>query len=265
MNCKQIDEFLDAGARGATLPTSMDLHLEVCDRCRRLVAEFRQPVDSITVPDTVTLRIAGLLTQNLDPVTPVPAPSTFSLLLIGGTIALCVAVTAALGGHALAAMSLRQLLGSAAIMGGALALLALSIGRQVIPATQQRVTPWLLWVLVLAGLGCSVAVLFPWKGASDLSSVGWRCSIRGLLIAIMSGGIAAWTIRCGLALQADLLGATVGLLAGLTGVTVLQFNCPVLEAPHILVWHVGIVIVAATAGFLVGRLWSTLRFGLRKR
>jgi len=127
------------------------------------------------------------------------------------------------------------------------------------------VTPWLLWVLVLAGLGCSVAVLFPWKGASDLSSAGWRCSIRGLLIAIMSGGIAAWTIRRGLALQADLLGATVGLLAGLTGVTVLQFNCPVLEAPHILVWHVGIVIVAATAGFLVGRLWSTLRFGLRKR
>ena len=51
------------------------------------------------------------------------------------------------------------------------------------------------------------------------------------MIAILSGGLACWTIRRGVALQADVLGAMVGSLAGLAGVTVLQFNCPILEAP----------------------------------
>lgn len=265
MNCNQIDEFLDLGVNEAALPASVELHLSECQRCRRLVAAVHQSERPLQVPEAVTNRITGLMKQDLEPVTPVPASRTFGLLLIGGTVALCVAVTGMLGGHALAAMSLRQLAGSAAILGGGVALLALFIGRQIIPASRQPAAPWLVGAIVFAGLVCGIAVLFPWSGTSDLSSAGLRCSMRGLMIAIFSGGLACWTIRRGVALQADLLGAMIGSLAGLAGVAVLQFNCPILEAPHILVWHVGIVIVAATVGLLLGRLWSALQVGWRKR
>jgi hypothetical protein len=265
MNCSQIDEFLDLGVNEAVLPASVELHLSECERCRRLVAVVRQPDRPIHVSEAVADRITGLMKQGLEPVMPVPASRTFGLLLIGGTVALCVAVTGLMGGHALAAMSLRQLAGSATILGGGAALLALLIGRQIIPASRQPAAPWLQGAVVFVVLVCGIAVLFPWSGTSSLSSTGLRCSIRGLMIAIFSGGLACWTIRRGVALQADLLGAMIGLLAGLAGVAALQFNCPILEAPHILVWHVGIVIVAATVGLLLGRLWNALQVGSRKR
>src|SRR5207245_11592189 len=115
---------------------------------------------------SVTKRLCGLLTADREPVTPIPAARTFSSLLIGGFVALCAIVVVALGGHALAVMSVWQLLCTAAIISSGLVLLALSIGRQIIPGSPQPISPRLLWVVVLGGLVFGIALLFPWSRMS---------------------------------------------------------------------------------------------------
>jgi hypothetical protein len=45
---------------------------------------------------------------------------------------------------------------------------------------------------------------------------------------------------------------TGGAFAGLTGVGVLALCCPILNTPHILVWHLGVVLVAMFAGGIAG-------------
>ena len=60
--------------------------------------------------------------------------------------------------------------------------------------------------------------------------------------------------NAGAARLAPLLGATLGATAGLLGVTVLQFRCPLQNAPHLLVWHGGVLVVATVAGSAVALL-----------
>ena len=43
-----------------------------------------------------------------------------------------------------------------------------------------------------------------------------------------------------------------GAFGGLSGVAVLELHCANLEAPHILLWHVGVVPASALAGAFVG-------------
>lgn len=44
------------------------------------------------------------------------------------------------------------------------------------------------------------------------------------------------------------------MLAGLTGIAMLELHCPILKAPHIMFWHVEVVWVSGIGGWLVGRL-----------
>ena len=61
-------------------------------------------------------------------------------------------------------------------------------------------------------------------------------------------------VRRGAPLAVGTLGATIGAAAGLLGVTVLQFRCPLQEAPHLLVWHGGVLVLATVAGSAVALL-----------
>jgi hypothetical protein len=47
-------------------------------------------------------------------------------------------------------------------------------------------------------------------------------------------------------------GAATGLLASLAGTTALEIHCPNLDASHILVSHLGVAVLGAVAGLVVG-------------
>jgi hypothetical protein len=47
-------------------------------------------------------------------------------------------------------------------------------------------------------------------------------------------------------------GAATGLLAGLVGTSALEIHCPNLDAWHILVSHLGVAVLGAMAGLVVG-------------
>jgi hypothetical protein len=44
----------------------------------------------------------------------------------------------------------------------------------------------------------------------------------------------------------------VGLLSGLVGTSALEIHCPILDASHILMWHLGIAFLGAVIGLAAG-------------
>ena len=50
-----------------------------------------------------------------------------------------------------------------------------------------------------------------------------------------------------------------GAFAGLVGLAVLSLHCPVSNAPHVLAWHLPVVLVGVAGGAISG--WVAARFG----
>jgi hypothetical protein len=59
-------------------------------------------------------------------------------------------------------------------------------------------------------------------------------------------------LRRGAILSPSTTGAATGLLAGLVGTSVLEIHCPNLDARHILVSHLGVAMLCALAGLVIG-------------
>lgn len=60
-------------------------------------------------------------------------------------------------------------------------------------------------------------------------------------------------VRRGFVLDSAAAGAAAGAVAGLAGVLMLELHCPLLEAPHAMVWHVAVIPLCALAGAATGR------------
>jgi hypothetical protein len=68
-----------------------------------------------------------------------------------------------------------------------------------------------------------------------------------------SGAVLTWLwLRRGAAQSPKLMGATTCGFAGLIGVTVLEVHCPNLNLYHILVWHLGVILLSALGGLALG-------------
>jgi hypothetical protein len=59
-------------------------------------------------------------------------------------------------------------------------------------------------------------------------------------------------VRRGAILYPKFMGAAIGGLAGLIGLSVLEMNCSNLNVFHILVWHWGVVLLSSGVGALLG-------------
>ena len=103
---------------------------------------------------------------------------------------------------------------------------------------------------------CSVDPDRGYLSSSGPTRGSWKtvlaCLKNGLTYAI-PGGLLFWLlVRRGAILFPKLIGAAVGGLAGLIGLSVLEMNCPNLDVYHILVWHGGVVVISSAAGALLG-------------
>ena len=77
---------------------------------------------------------------------------------------------------------------------------------------------------------------------------GIACLEVGLLWAAPAAAGAWLLLRRGFAVDHKAAGVAAGTFAGLTGVTVLELHCPNLRMPHIVVWHLAVLPIAALAG-----------------
>ena len=106
--------------------------------------------------------------------------------------------------------------------------------------------------MILTALFIVLCVAFHPRTEPGFVANGLVCMKNGLTYGIL-GGVLFWLlVRRGAMLDPKLIGAAAGGLAGLTGLTVLEINCPNLNVFHILVWHWGVVLISSGAGALLG-------------
>lgn len=202
MTCRQLDELLTV--QGAAWPTA--------------------------AADGLENRIEREVLGSLKPVSPVPSTAVFVLGFLGVFLVIVLLGAAIMGARAPRLMSWWQFAGLGLMLLAAAAVLAVSLGRQLVPGSCQRVCPKTLVFSTAAGLPLLWSMLFPWKSHGDYLRWGLACGLLGVL------------------------------LAGLAGVGMMHLGCPNVTAPHLSVWH-GAVPVACT---LAGCAWGNL-FTYRKR
>ena len=196
-------------------------------------------------------KISGALVDSLQPVKPMPATRVLAGQVAALFLVFAVALIAMMGVTGFRTMDIWQAVGTVAILAVGVSLLSLVLAWQIRPGSQQRISAMLAWACLGVGFLTGAALLFPWRGAEAFASQGWPCLVTGSGVAI-PGGVLFWLLtRRGVPLSAGAFGGTLGAIAGLLGVTVLQFRCTYQDAAHILVWHGGVLVVSITAGVLI--------------
>jgi hypothetical protein len=124
--------------------------------------------------------------------------------------------------------------------------------QQMIPGSPHRISPRLLPIAITISLTIVIATLFQFQHERNFWASAWACIRAGIPI----GAVAAlpfWLLlRRGAILSHILTGTATGLFAGLVGTSVLEIHCPNLGAWHILVSHLGVAILYALAGLVIG-------------
>src|SRR5579883_1905287 len=132
---------------------------------------------------------------------------------------------------------------------GAIALM-LSMARQMAPGSRYRIPPAVLPAAVLGGVAVLFAAVYPAQAAAGWPP-GRKCLEVGLAVGLVTGGLFWLVLRRGAFLHPRLAGATAGLAAGLAGTTVLTIHCPIVEAPHVILWHLGAAALCALLGMAI--------------
>ncbi len=205
-------------------------------------------------------RIGRSIKSSMRPVRPLPP----TWVLAGGLALLCAVVALAAAARAgfdgIEKLSIFQ----RALIFPTLSILmwfaAIEFVGEMIPGSLRRVKPKALLGVGGVALLAVFALLFRDYHTDHFVSSGTACLITGLLHAIPAG-LAIWfLLRRGFAVNAVAAGLAGGILAGLTGLAVLELHCVNFQALHILVWHTAVVPVSGASGaFLAWALHSRTR------
>jgi hypothetical protein len=124
--------------------------------------------------------------------------------------------------------------------------------RQMAPGSKYTLSPAVVLVSILVALMMVIAAMFRSQQEPAFLASGVMCLKNGLTYSIPAALLLWLILRRGAILYPKLIGAVAGGLAGLAGLSVLEINCPNLNVFHILVWHVGVVVIGSLGGALLG-------------
>lgn len=256
IDCKTVDRALDrqAGNRDMRLPQDVLQHLAECPGCRSLRKLFEAEPPAPPMTADLSAAIGRSLGESLRPVKPLPGRRIATLQLMALFAFFALALISNMGTAGVEHMNPFQLLAICVLLATGVWLFSASLVSQIRPGSYQRVPGRLLVAGFGAALLAGMALLFPWRGVQAFVAMGWPCLLGGLGIAVPAALLLWVIVRRGAPLSVGTLGATIGATAGLLGVTVLQFKCPLQEAPHLVVWHGGVLVVATVAGWAVAHL-----------
>ena len=196
-------------------------------------------------------RVSGAISASLRPVKPIPSAAALAGQFASIFLVFAAALIVMMGVTGWRTLSVWQALGIFAILAVGVSLLSLVLAWQIRPGSLQKIPAELAWSYFGVGFLTGAALLFPWRGTEGFVLRGWPCLLAGTAVAI-PGGVLFWLLsRRGVPLSAGTFGGTLGALAGLLGVTVLQFRCIYQDVAHILVWHGGVLVLSIAAGVLV--------------
>ncbi len=196
-------------------------------------------------------KLSGDLGASLGPVKPLPSARVLMFQFASVFLLFAAALIATMGVAGLRTLQVWQALGVVAILAIGVSFLSLVLARQIRPGSLQKIPVALSWTSYGIGFLTGAALLFPWHESKGFASQGWPCLLTGSAVAI-PGGILFWLLtRRGTPLSTVAFGGTLGAIAGLLGLTVLQFRCIHQDAAHVIVWHGGVLLVSIVAGVLI--------------
>jgi hypothetical protein len=194
-------------------------------------------------------RISSSLGSTIKPVRPI-APAWMlasALLLATAAVALFCAFCVGFAGiQKMTIAAIAIVFPALAIFAALAALTSVSTMR---PGGSPRPLP--LMLIALAGWIAASGFVFRDYSMGSFVAQGIPCLRAGLAVAIPSGIVTWLILRRGFAVDATAAGLAAGTLAGLAGLAMLELHCPVLLAPHIMLWHSAVVPISALAGALL--------------
>jgi len=251
----ELDRALDASAVRRTWRLSEEAleHLGKCERCRRLYEWFAKGLPVRETSPDVYESVQIELKRSLRPISAQPTPRVLAAQFLVVFFLFALPAIVMMGPAGLHEMTPIQLMGMLAVLVFGAGLLSLSLAWQMTPGSLHRVPPRMVILSLAAGFLLGVAILFPWHNSEAFLIQGLPCLKRGVLLAFPSALLFWLLMRRGRTLGAVTAGATLGAIAGLVGVSVLQLTCNRQEANHLLVWHGGVLIVSIGLGVFAAK------------
>jgi hypothetical protein len=254
MNCRDMDLALIEHGKSVTaqLPAHAQEHLMACERCQELVRALDSSRGAET-PSPETLRqLERGLAVDLRPVRPL-APRRYFLAAFAAIFLLIVAIGVyRLGAFAISVMSPAQAIATLCALASSAGVLTYSLVQQMVPGSRHRIPPHFVPPAVMILLVSVVAGIFQFQHEQNFWRQGWACFRAGTPFSLVAA-LPFWLLlRRGAILSPRIAGAAAGLLAGLVGTSALEIHCPILDASHILMWHVGVALIGAVIGFAAG-------------
>jgi hypothetical protein len=133
------------------------------------------------------------------------------------------------------------------------ALFARAIVEQMIPGSVRLIRSSWLAALGMAALVLLIIVIFKNLGTVHFVTQGIPCLRLGVISAVVSGFIGWKLFQRGYLVSPRETITLYGLFAGLVGIAVLALHCPILNSLHVLVWHLGAMLIAGLMGFIIAR------------
>ena len=224
----------------------VDLELD-----RRLDSWAQSKGDAELSPE-MQKTIVAVLSQSLEPVKPLPSDGRLILTFLGVFVACVVAIVPITGWIGIHLMTGAQIAWMIAILAIGATLFSCTLASRMVPGSAMRFP--LALVLVPSGVTLigGMAILFPWHLVGRFGSEGWPCAALELVVALPAAGLFWMVVRRGAPFRGPGLGVAVGGLSVFLALTVVQSQCMLQQAPHLLVWHGGVAALLIGCGGLAG-------------
>jgi hypothetical protein len=196
--------------------------------------------------------------RSIEPVRPIAPVPVFVSLFILVFMAVAAGGAAVLGVRGFPALSWTERVVISGVLLATAAMAAIASAREMSPAGGRRIAAAAL-VLTALILAIAFAGLFRNYDTSGFVAEGVPCLSAGLLFALPAGLVIWLLLRRGFLLDWRAAGIAGGTLAGLSGIGVLEVHCPILKAPHVMFWHLAVVLISGVAGFFIGWAAQKLR------
>jgi hypothetical protein len=207
------------------------------------------------VPAALVGKIQRELRQSLTPVRPLPGLGARAAVFLAVALVAAGAAVALLGKDGLSMMTRWQAAGTAAVLGAGACCSAFTLAAGMAPGSRRRFSAAAVAGLTVAGLAGVFAAFFPWESQGGFVAEGWPCAALELAIAAPAALVFwMWARRGANFGEAGGFNA-IAALSLLVALTPAQTHCMSLEAPHLLVWHLGTAVLAGGVGVLRGG-WS---------
>jgi hypothetical protein len=203
-------------------------------------------------------RAKAALPRSLDPVRPLAPVRVFVSLFIVLFVAVAAAGAAVLGMHGFPVLSWTERVVICGVLLTTAGIAAVASAREMRPAGGRRLAEPALFLATLI-LPIAFASLFHDYDTSGFMAEGVPCLNAGLLSALSAALAICLLLGRGFVLDWRAAGIAAGTLAGLSGIGVLEIHCPILKAPHVMFWHLAVVLISGFTGFFAGWAAQKLR------